>query len=116
MDGAMSTPFAEACHRPFSNGTEGDAWMNCWCNYCARDHSMHADNGEGGCDLILAAMFGDDDWPEGWIPEPDDDRFFLPSRLICTAFTPCEPCGGDPGADDRGERVAEVTAYWKDRR
>lgn len=117
------TAFAEACHHPFSNGTEGDAWMNKWCNYCARDHGMHPvkdDRGEWQtpavqpmCDLVMMAMV--DEWPEGWIPEPDDGRFLLPSRLVCTAFTPCEPCGGDPGEHDRAERVAEVTAYWRER-
>lgn len=120
----MTTPFAEACQRPFSNGTEGDAWMAKWCTYCARDHAMHMERGDDGewhecgdpadaCRLILASMCGE--WPEGWIPEPDDGSFSLPSRLICTAFTPCEPCGGDPGAEARAERVAEVTVYWRDR-
>jgi hypothetical protein len=107
------TAFAAACHRPFSNGTEGDAWEAKWCRHCARDHNIHLDHGPG-CDLFATAFF-DEGWPEGWIPEPDDGRFFLPSRLVCTAFTPCEECGGDPGAEDRAERVAEVTAYWRDR-
>lgn len=110
------TAYTDACHRPFSNGTEGDAWIATWCNYCARDHEVHTDTG-GGCDLMSAAMFGDE-WPEGWVPEPDDGRFFLPSRLICLAFTPCTEgnCTGDPGAADRAKRVAEVTAYWRERR
>jgi hypothetical protein len=110
------TAFAEACHRPFSNGTEGEAWMATWCNHCARDHGLHNGGSEQPmCDLIGSTMFGDD-WPEGWIPEPDDGRFFLPSRIVCTAFTPCDDCGGDPGAEDRAERVAEVVAYWRDRK
>ena len=111
--------FAEACHRPFANGTEGEAWMAAWCNYCARDHEMHGpDDGTNGtgCDLVLMTMLGSDsEWPEGWIPEPDDGQFFLPSRLVCTAFTPCEPCGGDPGVEDRAERVEIVTRYWQER-
>lgn len=105
--------FADACHRPFSNGTEGDAWIDKWCRYCARDHEVHTETGPG-CGLMTTAMFGDE-WPEGWVPEPDDGRFFLPSRMVCMAFTPCEDCGGDPGADARAERVAEVTAYWAGR-
>lgn len=119
------TAFAEACaRRPFSNGTEGEAWTSKWCNYCARDHDMHwnretqnyfGDPGEA-CQLILQTMLGSDStWPEGWLPEPDDGDYYLPSRIVCTAFTPCEPCGGDPGTKDRAERVAEVTAYWKGR-
>lgn len=110
------TAFAAACHRPFSNGTEGDAWMSKWCNHCARDHDLHNGSESGpGCNLMSVAMFLEE-WPEGWIPEPDDGRFFLPSRLVCAAFEPCTPCGGDPGASDRAERVAEVTAYWAGRR
>lgn len=102
--------------KPFSNGTEGDAWM---------DHSMHGPTptGAGSCDLILFAMMPDfpsDEfpWPEAWLPEPDDGRFFLPSRLVCGMFAPCEKdgCTGDPGADERAERMAEVGAYWSERR
>lgn len=112
-----SEAFAAACRRPFSNGTEGHAWMAAWCDYCARDHGMHDGGGaEPMCSLIGSTMLDDAGWPEGWIPEPDDGKFALPSRLVCTAFVPCEPCGGDPGADARAERVAEVTAYWKGRR
>lgn len=110
--------YAAACHGPFSNGTEGEEWIAKWCRYCARDHGVH-DYGDGFetgpiCDLLTANMSART-WPEAWIPEPDDGRFFLPSRMCCTAFTPCAPCGGDPGADDRAERVAEVTAYWRER-
>lgn len=109
--------FADACHRPFSNGTEGGAWTAKWCDYCVRDHGLH-NGGESQpmCDLVMTSMC--DEWPEGWIPEPDDGRFFLPSRMICTAFTPCTEgtCTGDPGAEARAERVAEVTAYWAGRR
>lgn len=113
---------AEACtHRPFSNGTEGQAWMSAWCDHCAKDHGMHGDDDtDGACDIILLSMLPDfpsDDfpWPEAWLPEPDDGAFTLPSRMVCGAFSACEPCGGDPGAEDRLERVIEVTAYWRDR-
>jgi hypothetical protein len=85
-----------------------------WCEYCARDHGMHDQSLDPLCDLVMTAMIGE--WPEGWIPEPDDGSFALPSRLVCSAFTPCEPCGGDPGAEARAERVEEVTVYWRERR
>lgn len=104
-------------HVPFSNGTEGEAWVGKWCEYCANDHGMHG-MGENppGCSIIADAYLHDDDWrwPEAWLPEPDDGKFALPSRLVCLAFTPCESCGGDPGADARAERVAAVTAYWRE--
>lgn len=111
----FNSAFAAACHRPFANGTEGDAWQEKWCEYCARDHSAHIGEHEGGgCGLLMATL--NDEWPEGWIPEPDDGKFSLPSRLVCTAFVACESCGGDPGADARAERISEVTAYWAGRK
>lgn len=109
------TALADACtRRPFSNGTEGDAWMDKWCALCIHDHPMHEDTGPG-CELILHAyLFDDLGWPEAWLPEPDDGSFALPPRMICGQFSPCTEgdCTGDPGAEDRAERVAEVTAYW----
>lgn len=75
-----------------------------------------------GCDLILAAMMPDfpsDEfpWPEAWLPEPDDGSFALPSRMICGQFSPCTEggCTGDPGADERAERVEQVRTYWRER-
>lgn len=105
------TRLSDASHHPFANGTEGLAWQACWCDLCAHDHEMHTPDGCAGCPLLLASLIGE--WPEGWLPEPDDGQFFLPSRLICTKFTPCLDCGGDPGAEERAARVAEVTAYWE---
>lgn len=115
--------FAEACHMPpFSNGTEGDAWTSKWCSCCANDHGIHLmslgkDEGDAPtCDILMAALVGSEQWPEAWLPEPDDGRFALPSRMVCLAFRPCEPCGGDPGAESRAERVATVVDYWKENR
>lgn len=107
--------------RPFSNGTEEHAWLATWCAYCVHDHEIHEDKG-GGCDLFLhgAVLASEPEWrwPEAWLPEPDDGRFFLPSRMICAQFKACHEggCTGDPGADERAERVVEVTAYWRGRR
>lgn len=41
--------------RPFSNGTEGDAWMSVWCELCVHDHGIHADSGEPGCERMWGA-------------------------------------------------------------
>ena len=97
---------ADACSRiPFSNGTEVEAWLNTWCDYCALNDESY------GCDLTLHAFVPDETpWPEAWLPEPDDGHFFLPSRLVCLAFQPGPD--GDPGATERAERIAEVKAYW----
>lgn len=106
---------------PFSNGTEAASWESAWCAYCVHDHEMHHDGGAGpGCELLGMSMLAGTDewrWPEAWLPEPDDGQFFLPSRMVCGQFKPChkDDCNGDPGAADRAERVAEVTAYWRER-
>lgn len=108
---------SEACSVPFSNGTEGAAWMGTWCDFCVHDHGAHDGTYAPTCDIIALAMLGNEPWPEAWLPEPDDGRFFLPSRMICGQFTPCisGDCTGDPGETERAERVAEVTVYWKER-
>lgn len=104
---------------PFSNGTEQQAWENVWCAYCVHDHDQHDGTYGPGCELYLAGamLAGTDDyrWPEAWLPEPDDGTFGLPSRMLCGQFKPCHEgdCTGDPGAVERAERVAEVTAYWQ---
>lgn len=109
---------------PFSTGTEGDAWMSCWCAYCAHDHDQHdgsAENNAGGCRIILDSILAEHDEfdaGEAWVAEPDDGDHYLPSRMICTLFQPCtkDECCGDPGASERAERVTEVMAYWRGRR
>lgn len=105
---------------PFSNGTEQEAWSAAWCDHCVHDHGIHADAADApACELFYAgAMLAGTEgwrWPEAWLPEPDDGRFFLPSRMICGQFQPCDKgdCIGDDLAEERAERVAEVTAYWR---
>lgn len=90
---------------PFSNGTEGEAWMGVWCNHCAKDHGIHTGDG-GGCEIILTAMVPELwRWPEPWVATRDY-RKRLPADIDCLAFEPCEPCGGDPLAETReGVRV-----------
>ena len=116
---------ADATKRiPFSNGTEGQAWMSAWCDLCAHDSTLHgchcpgssAEDDSEGCTLIGSALLGDEffTWPEAWLPEPDDGQFALPSRLVCLHFAPCDPCGGDPGAQERAERIVEVRTYWRE--
>ena len=108
----------DACRRPFSNGTEGYAWMDAWCDDCAHDHDMHTPDGEGGCPIIAESFLATYDeypgaWPEVWLPEPDDGKHYLPSRLVCLHFEPCGPCGGDRQPEVRAAVVAEVKAYWE---
>lgn len=104
---------------PFSNGTEGEAWMDKWCAYCVHDHGAHDDTYDDTCRVILEAMTADHDKfdaGEAWVAP--DKPGYLPSRMICTLFEPCHKgdCGGDPGAEARAERVAEVMSFWIGRR
>ena len=114
---SSETPLAKATRRvPFSNGHEYDAWTSKWCAYCVHEHEVHEGRGPGCeivCSVLLVRHGIDWRWPEPWVPEPDDGENHLPSRLICGQFEPCAECGGDPEADTRAERVAEVTAYWR---
>jgi hypothetical protein len=112
-----SARFAEACRRPFSNGTEEREWMGKWCDYCVHDHDMTHEGAtsENGCPLLMEYLVSDNNWGgEGWLPEPDDGKFALPSRLVCLRFEACTKgmCNGDPGAEPRAKRIAEVVAYW----
>ena len=97
----------------FSNGTEGDAWMNVWCRHCAHDHDQH-DGTEltnvGGCEVVMHMMTSDV-WPEAILREPEGE-FHIPPLHLCGVFTPCEPCGGDPLAETRSNVVAYVTNRW----
>lgn len=108
-------------HVPFSNGTEGHAWMAKWCEYCVHDHGAHDQSYDPGtcCDLIGNSMVQRPfQWPEAWLPEPDDGSFSMPSRLCCLAFKPCTNggCTGDPGEEARAGRVLEVQRYWRENR
>jgi hypothetical protein len=119
MERVMTDLFDATRHKPFSNGTECDAWMSVWCEFFNHDHSItHGDpaaTGEG-CQIMLHAVADSNDewrWPEAWLPEPRGS-FSLPSRLICGQFQPCEQgtCDGDPHADTRSAIVAETTDWW----
>lgn len=113
------TTLAEACSgRPFSNGTEEQAWMGKWCSFCVHDHGMTHEGGGEGCGILLDYIVGDTPdglwrWPEAWLPEPAGS-FSLPSRMVCGQFQPCTEgvCTGDPHADTRAAISAEVTASW----
>jgi|GEM_PF-2575228 len=115
----MTSRLKEACsHRPFSNGTERQAWENVWCSSCTHDHDIsHGTKGDGpGCDLLMAIELDEfpENWPEAWLPEPDDS-FHLPSLTVCARYTPCQRdrCDGDPLAEIRANVVAHVTDYWR---
>ncbi len=57
---------------PFSNGSEGQAWMANWCELCAAYDT---------CPLILIAMLGRR--PRQWVNEQPAS---LDNRYTCEAF------------------------------
>lgn len=59
---------------PFSNSTEGDAWMHNWCHRCLNDKNSD-------CPLILIAYCGRT--PSEWL---EQDSFSLYDRYHCVEF------------------------------
>jgi len=68
-DGALSRAVASPA---FSNGFEGDAWMDRWCYRCRHEED---------CPLILVAMVGST--PAEW---KEQDRGDLGNQYCCTVF------------------------------
>ncbi len=68
---------------PFSNGTEGYAWMSQWCDRCMVDAPFRNGISATGCDLLLTALTGQT--PDEWI---EQERWSLYSRYHCINFKP----------------------------
>lgn len=70
---------SRASDRPaFSNGTEGDAWMENWCYRCVHE----ADPDEtGACPLLTVAMLGQT--PAEWL---EDSPGSLGQQYRCIEF------------------------------
>ena len=62
---------------PFSNSTDGHAWMSRWCENCAKDD----DATDAYCPLLTVALCGST--PREWIP---DQPLRLGYQYICTEF------------------------------
>lgn len=107
--------------RPFSNGTEGYAWMENWCwapcmnpvevawrRYEEGKRKTQLKGFEGGCPLIMCAMMGrtPTEWIDTWDgtgPYPLGDRFH------CIEFRGPDgggddPFGGPPARPPRAKR------------
>lgn len=89
--------------RFFSNGTEGRAWEALWCQRCVNDHSMHDEDGDGGCVHLLHALCREDDLLDGvWIDESERFGFTMPPAVRCVEFAECGPCGEHVTLDANG--------------
>jgi len=72
---------AAADGAPFSNSTEGDAWMANWCDQCVHDRPAREGRYEDACQILLVGLSGKT--PQEWMPM---DRFRLGAQYRCTLF------------------------------
>lgn len=97
--------------RPFSNGTEGEAWRSLWCGFCTHDHATHDPDDprfENGCEHLLNAVIGQP--VEPWTMAPEGWRH-LPALMTCSQFAVCG-CGdgGETAVEFRSQASAAVAA------
>lgn len=91
--------------RPFSNGTEGHAWTENWCEECVHDKSARDDdtppdprnNGLVGCPLLAVALM--QRTPVEWIDQTTDGTHRLGDTYHCTEYRDDDP--GDDGSPEQ---------------
>lgn len=82
---------------PFSNGTEGYAWMDNWCWHpCKKDRNED-------CPIIMASLMGVT--PAEWT---EKERFGLGDRYVCSEFEPDDSGDGDAEPEPYPQPVAEM--------
>lgn len=81
---------------PFSNGTEGYAWMANWCGRCVHDAPTRRDDWANGCPLLIVAITGKT--PIEWLDGPRDEhgRYGLGDQYHCVMFRDED----NPGPDE----------------
>lgn len=80
FDEALAAARAEPA---FSNSTDGDAWMDAWCQRCRHDVDADGVDGEG-CPLVLVALMGRT--PSEWLQQDDANRRTLADAYHCVEF------------------------------
>ena len=61
--------YAAAQPKPaFSNGTEGYAWMDAWCDRCVHDKGTRDGTDDAGCPLVRVALM--ERTPSEWLEQP----------------------------------------------
>lgn len=96
---------------PFSNGTEGYAWMDVWCDECANDHTMHGPDSDGpGCPIMAKSLLHEpiEEWDE-YTNEKGD--FFMPPAIVCREFKQCEK-PHPHGVGDLRDEEGRTHAMW----
>lgn len=81
---------------PFSNSTEGEAWMAQWCDRCLVDAPYRNGISSTGCELILTAIMGQT--PAEWLDGHRDEhgRYSLADQYRCVNFRPPGGGSGEP--------------------
>ena len=80
--------------RPFSNGTEGYAWLDNWCGRCVHDKPAREGDDANGCPLVLVSLFGRT--PIEWLPQDREGLIRLGDSYHCMLFRDEDEGGGDP--------------------
>jgi hypothetical protein len=77
---------------PFANGTEGEGWIESWCNRCLVDAPFRNGISPTGCPLIAVALTGRT--PAEWLDGPRDEhgRYSIAHKYTCVNFR--RPGGG----------------------
>ncbi|HLU99158.1 MAG TPA: hypothetical protein VKZ89_20175 [Thermobifida alba] len=89
---------------PFSNGTEGAAWMAAWCHRCVHDADARDMNGPG-CPLVFVAIQGRTpaEWDDG--PRDENGLYGLADQYQCTYFR--DEDGPDGGGDPEPQPIPD---------
>lgn len=95
---------------PFSNGTEGYAWMDNWCGRCIHDKPARNGHEENGCPLLLPALSGKTpvEWLDG--PRNEQGHWAIDDKYHCIEFRdeddgPPPPTEPQPTPPGQGELV-----------
>jgi hypothetical protein len=96
----MGTPIEK---QPFSNGTEGYAWIENWCDRCLHDKPAREDRYEDACQILAISLLGQT--PAEWIRQPG---FVLGDTYHCIDFRdeddgPPPPTEPEPTPPGQGE-------------
>ncbi|MDF1603376.1 hypothetical protein [Nocardioides sp. YIM 152315] len=93
---------------PFSNGTEGYAWMANWCDRCIHDKPARQDRYEDACQIVVLALCGQT--PGEWLEQRDPETGLRPlgDAYHCIEFRdegdgPPPPTEPEPTPPGQGE-------------
>lgn len=99
--------------RPFSNSTEGYAWMRAHCATCIHDKPTRQGREHDGCALIALSMGGYT--PAEWIPgDPQVDGGWDPTKLFMCVEYSHEDDGGNPEPKPIPDPPGQLTLFPRD--